>query len=204
MKEIFLLAFPLSLSSAIGSLNTGIPRILMKSFYGEYYLGIFSTIAYLLVVGNLFANSISQIFLPKLRNYYRLKNYDEYRKTTKKMMFLGFVVGIVGVLLSSIIGKTILKIVFGNEYANNSMTLVILSFGLVFILSGVFLGTSIVATGNYKVNYKISLITFVSIIILSILFIPRFRLIGTAITISFSQLITLIAYYYFYKKVDKS
>lgn len=204
MKEISLLTFPLSLSTAIGSLNTGIPRILVKSFHGEYYLGVFSAIAYLLVVGNLFANSISQIFLPQLRNFYRLKNYEDYRKTTKKMMFLGFIVGIVGVFLSSIIGKTILKIVFGNEYANNSITLVILSFGLLFILSGVFLGTSIIATGNYKVNYKISLITLFSTIISSIIFIPRFGLIGTAITISFSQLITLIAYYYFYKKVDRS
>ncbi len=202
-KKIMFLALPLSISSAIGSLNTGLPRVFLKEFFNEYALGIFSAIAYLLVVGTLLANSLSQVFLPRLRKLFKNNKITDFVNLTKKMVLIGTAVGIFSVIASTFLGRFVLKIFFGAEYANQNEVLIILSFGLLFILSGVFLGTSIVATGNYKVNYKISVITLLSIIIFSVSFIPVWGLIGTAYTITCSQLVAFLSYLYFYNKEMK-
>src|SRR5699024_6819684 len=87
VKDIFILSIPLAFSSALGSLNTGIPRIVLEHQFGQYTLGIFSTIAYVLVIGSLFANSISQVFLPKLRKFFKENNKNAFEKLAKKMVF---------------------------------------------------------------------------------------------------------------------
>ncbi|MCD8892239.1 flippase [Staphylococcus nepalensis] len=200
-KEIFILAIPLAFSSALGSLNTGIPRIVLENLFGKYTLGIFSTIAYVLVIGGLFANSISQVFLPKLRKLYKDENKIEFEKLTRKMVFIGIFIGMCSVILSLSLGEAFLSLLFGKEYGENNTILIILSFGLLFILSGIFLGTTIISTGKYNVNYKISLILLFCILIFSFLLIPKYSLLGAALTITISQFVALISYYYFYKRI---
>lgn len=202
-KNIVYLALPLSVSAAIGSLNTGLPRIILKEFYDEYTLGIFSAIAYLLVIGSLLASSLSQVFLPRLRKFFREGQWNNFIDLTRKMVLIGSFIGFVSIIISVIFGKTILRIFYGTEYSNQSIVLVVLSLGILFILSGVFLGTAIIATGNYKVNYKIALITLLSITIFSLVFIPFLGLIGTALTITISNFVSLLSYYYFYRKEIK-
>lgn len=204
IKDIIILSIPLAFSSALGSLNTGIPRILLEKFFGQYTLGIFSTIAYILVIGSLFANSISQVFLPKLRRLFKEKNKKEFEMLTKKMVSIGVLMGLIALLTSITIGKFILSLVFGSEYGANNIVLIILSLGLLFILSGVFLGTSIIATGNYNVNYKISVLLLVSVLLFSFILIPKYSLLGAALTITISQFVALISYFYFYKKIFRS
>lgn len=201
IKDIIILSIPLSFSSALGSLNTGIPRILLEKFFGQYTLGIFSTIAYILVIGSLFANSISQVFLPKLRRLFKEKNKKEFEMLTKKMVSIGVLMGLIALLTSITIGKFSLSLIFGSEYGANNIILIILSLGLLFILSGVFLGTSIIATGNYNVNYKISVLVLVSVLLFSFILIPKYSLLGAALTITISQFVALISYFYFYKKI---
>ncbi|MEB6695170.1 oligosaccharide flippase family protein [Mammaliicoccus sciuri] len=202
--DILILAIPLSISSSLGSLNTSIPRIILKNSYGEFYLGIFSTIAYILVLANLFANSISQVFLPRLSKYFYQKNNTEFKKLGNKLIGIGFMIGSFTVLLALIFGKMILKIAFGDIYSKYHLVLIILSIGLLFLLSGVFVGTIITSTGNYKIHYKITIISLVFTVILSFLTIERYSIYGTAYTIMFSQIITFISYMYFYIGVKRN
>ncbi|MDK9855706.1 oligosaccharide flippase family protein [Staphylococcus equorum] len=200
-KNIIVLSIPLAFSSSLGSLNTGIPRILLEKFYDQYTLGIFSTIAYVLVIGSLFANSISQVFLPKLRKLFKENRKSEFKKLTKKMVTIGMFIGMTSLLFSATLGKELLSVLFGEEYGENYFILIILSFGLLFILSGVFLGTSIIATGKYNVHYKISIMLLISILISGFILIPKYALLGASLTITISQLVALVCYYYFYKKI---
>lgn len=200
---ILILAIPLSISSSLGALNTSIPRIILKNSYGEFYLGIFSAIAYILVLANLFANSISQVFLPRLSKYFHQKNVREFNNLANKLIGIGFIIGIFTFLIALIFGKLILKIGFGEVYSEYYLVLIILSIGLLFLLSGVFAGTIITSTGNYKVHYKITTISLVCTVILSVLTIEKFGIYGTAITIMFSQIVTFICYMYFHIRLKR-
>src|SRR5699024_6670126 len=151
LVNLFLLSIPLSLSSSLGSWNTNIPKIFLKFESGEYYLGIYSSIAYTLVVVSLVVNSISQTFLPRLRKYYRQEQYDLYKGLTQKMVLIGFSLGVSITIFNIIFGKYILEVAYGSEYAIYNHILIILSIGMIFLVSGVFLGTSIVATGIYNI-----------------------------------------------------
>lgn len=200
---ILILAIPLSISSSLGALNTSIPRIILKNSYGEFYLGIFSAIAYILVLANLFANSISQVFLPRLSKYFHQKNIEEFNKLANKLIGIGFIIGIFTFLIAFIFGELILKIAFGEVYSKYYLVLIILSIGLLFLLSGVFAGTIITSTGNYKIHYKITIISLVFTVIFSFLTIKKYSIYGTAYTIMFSQIVTFICYMYFYLRLKK-
>ncbi|MBO3078327.1 oligosaccharide flippase family protein [Mammaliicoccus vitulinus] len=200
---ILILAIPLSISSSLGALNTSIPRIILKNTNGEFYLGIFSAIAYILVLANLFANSISQVFLPRLSKYFHQNNVEEFNKLANKLLVIGFIIGILTFLITLFFGKLILNIGFGEIYSEYYLVLIILSIGLLFLLSGVFAGTVITSTGNYKVHYKITTISLVFTVILSILTIEKFSIYGTAFTIMFSQIVTFICYMYFFVRLKR-
>ncbi|MEX6216491.1 oligosaccharide flippase family protein [Mammaliicoccus sciuri] len=195
---ILLLAIPLSISSSLESLNTSIPRIILKNSHGEFYLGIFSAIAYILVLANLFANSISQVFLPRLSKYFYQKNINEFNKLSNKLIGIGFIIGSFTFLFVLIFGRIILKIAFGEIYSKYHLVLIILSIGLMFLLSGVFAGTVITSTGNYKIHYKITIISLIFTVIFSFLTIERYSIYGTAYTIMSSQIVTFISYMYYY------
>ncbi|WP_436878953.1 oligosaccharide flippase family protein [Mammaliicoccus sciuri] len=201
--DILILAIPLSVSSSLGSLNTSIPRIILKNSSGEYYLGIFSAIAYILVLANLFANSMSQVFMPRLSQYFHQNKIKEFNKLANILLMIGFAIGLSTFLMVLLFGKAILNIGFGEIYGEYYLVLVILSIGLLFLLSGVFAGTIITSTGNYKIHYKITTISLVVTIILSILTINNFSIYGTAVTIMFSQISSFICYIYFYIKLKK-
>ncbi|MCJ0971250.1 oligosaccharide flippase family protein [Mammaliicoccus sciuri] len=201
--DILILAIPLSVSSSLGSLNTSIPRIILKNSSGEYYLGIFSAIAYILVLANLFANSMSQVFMPRLSQYFHQNKRKEFNKLANILLMIGFAIGLTTFLMVLLFGKAILNIGFGEIYGEYYLVLVILSIGLLFLLSGVFAGTIITSTGNYKIHYKITTISLVVTIILSILTINKFSIYGTAVTIMFSQISSFICYIYFYIKLKK-
>lgn len=198
---IIYMALPLSFSSSLGSLSASIPRIFLKNLHGVYYLGIFSAIAYILVIASLFANSISQVFLPRLSNYYHNQQKEKFYKLSYKLILIGFILGISFLVLTLIFGRTLLQTGFGEEFKDYYLVLIILAVGLLFLLTGVFVGTIITSTGNYKIHYKISIITVASILLLSFPLINKYSIYGTAITIMLSQIVTTICYFYFYFKI---
>ncbi len=199
--KLFLMALPLSFSSSIGSFNISMPRFFLMHFNGEYFLGIFSAIAYILVIANLFASSISQVFLPRLSKLYREEKFVELNVYARRLIKIGFMIGFIFVFFSIVFGKELLLIVFGTEYSSYSAVLIILSIGLMFLLSGVFVGTVLTSLGNYSVHYKISIVTLLSSTILSILLIPRYSIYGAGLTVTLSQFVTMIGYYYYFKKL---
>lgn len=199
-KEILMISFPLSFSSALGSLNDTIPRMFLKNFYGSYELGIFSSIAYFLIIASLIANALSQVFLPRLSLLYREKKFNDFIKLSNKLLTLGIFIGIFIVIITFIIGKTFLVLIYGELYAKYYVALIILSIGIMFILSGVFVGTILTSMKIYNIHYKIVVFVLISNCILSFIFIPVYSIYGAAISACITQLITLLLYVYFYKK----
>src|SRR5699024_10233415 len=63
--KLFLLTFPLGLSTVLGSLKTNVPRYFIESFSGQYELGIFASISYLLVAFGTIVNSLGQAVTPR-------------------------------------------------------------------------------------------------------------------------------------------
>ena len=115
-KKLIVLTLPLGLMLMLGSLNTNIPRILVERFLGEEKLGYFGGIAYLMVAGNMFISAVGQAGAPRLAKLYKNNNKNGFINLLLKLVFLGFALGIVGLLVSIVFGQLILKLVYNEDF----------------------------------------------------------------------------------------
>ncbi len=194
IKSLFILAFPLGVSTLIGSLNTNIPRYIIEHKLGLYELGIFSGITYLLVVGNMFLSAVSQVLMPKLSTLFFRKEYSKFKTLLSKMMLVGFMVGIFIFAACYFFGDYILTLLYSKEYASYKNILLIISAGIILLYSTVFLGTAITAMKLFKVQPFIQLFSLVILGISSYLLINLYGLTGAAISLVLSYFGSAIAY----------
>ncbi|MCJ8280747.1 MAG: oligosaccharide flippase family protein [Rivularia sp. ALOHA_DT_140] len=84
LKVLVLLTLPLGIVRLLVSLNMNIPRYFIEQYLGERELGIFSAIAYLMMVGNIILNALGESASPKLAKYYSAGDYRNFRKLLLK------------------------------------------------------------------------------------------------------------------------
>lgn len=194
---IFTTSLPLSFSSFIGSLTTQFPRYVIRIYDDIILLGIFSSISYILVVVNLLATSISQVFLPNLKHS-ATTNINQFKRSVTKLCLIGLSIGVLFTIMTIFFGESIISLVFGDEYAEYSIVLLILSISVTFQLTGVFIGTSLTALKIYKMHSIIHIIGFSIVIITSLILIPEYSIYGAAFALLIGNVITFTAYILIY------
>lgn len=200
--KIFLTSFPLSFSSFIGSFTIQLPRYFIRNYYDLSLLGIFSSLSYVLVIINLFANSLSQVFLPKLKQYAN-NDIKKFNKIVLLLCSIGFFGGLLFTIINVLIGKPIINIVFGEIYGEYHFVLILLSVSITIQLTGVFIGTGLIAQKIYKFHSSIYFVNLITVGLTSSILIPKYALEGAAISLLIGNVVTLIFYLIVYIKYFK-
>ena len=152
MSRLIILAVPLAFSILIGALNNNIPRYFIEQNLNEHNLGIFAAIAYIPVAGVTVANALARSALPRMAKYYTTNNRAGFFGLIVKLLGLGLLLGVAGVLVSIIAGYSILLICYGPEYALHTDTLVLqmIAGGLIYLTW--FLGSGMTAARQLRVQ----------------------------------------------------
>lgn len=111
------LSLPLGIVMMLISLKTNMPRYFVESFLGEGDLGIFAAMAYLMVLGNQIVVALGRSASPRLANHYQDKNARAFLFLLLKLLGVGFVVGLLGIVVAAAFGQKILTILYQPEYA---------------------------------------------------------------------------------------
>jgi len=114
---------PLGLTMLLISLKASIPRFFIERYLGEESLGIFASLACFVVAGTTIVSALGQAAVPKLAKYYAEHNERAFRQLLAKMTGIFGAIGLLGVLVSAVGGRTIL-LVYGPEYAEHASFLV--------------------------------------------------------------------------------
>lgn len=191
-KKLIILTLPLGLMLMLGSLNTNIPRILVERFLGEEALGYFGGIAYFLVAGNMFVSAIGQAGAPRLAKYFSSDMYKEFKRLLNRLVLIGFSIGLMGLLISSLFGNIILQLVYDSSYGEYKNILMIVMVAGVFSYSSSFLGYGLTAMRIFNVQPYLGSVWVLVSIICSIILIPKFGLIGAAITLVLASMIQFL------------
>jgi len=117
LKELVRLALPLGVVAALVLLNTNIPRYFIERYLGEWELGIFAALAYIMVAGLLVLLAIAQAVSPRLAKHYVARNGRQFSMLLLRMLFVAVSLGLIGVLIALIAGQEILALLYGPEYA---------------------------------------------------------------------------------------
>lgn len=191
--EITRISLPLGIATMLISLNTNIPRYILEHFNGVAELGLFTTIAYIVVSGTTVMNSLGQSAAPRLSRYYTENNLIAFKNLLRKLIIIGFVFGILGLVVSVLLGKQILTVIYTPLYGEYNYLLITIMISGIFMYTSTFLGFSITATKNFRVQPVLGLIWILVSLLSALVLIPQYGMLGGALTLIVTSLTQLIS-----------
>jgi O-antigen/teichoic acid export membrane protein len=191
LKRLFKDAFPLGVVMLLVSINPNLPRYFIEHYWGEYELGIFAAIAYLMVVGGMVVGALGQSASPRLAKYYANGNLAAFKTLLFKLLMLGVALAIGGVLIASVLGRELLTMLYQPEYARQEVfVLLMVAGGIGYV--GSFLGYAMTAVRYFRV--QLPLFAFVAFItaIVGFLLIPIMNLQGATLALISGAVVQVI------------
>lgn len=204
VKRIIKYGLPLGLSLMLISLTSNFPKYLLEYFISTEMVGFYSAITYIVIMGNLVMNSISQNFLPKLTELFNESEFNIF----KKYVFLyltcfSILLGVIIILFSILLGDIFLEIVYGPSFTKYSNILIIMSIAVTLNFISWNFDTAIMSMRYISIQPKISIIVLIVSILSGYILIPLYEINGAAyamIVTFMSQL--LIRLYFVIKKLN--
>ncbi len=194
LGRVIWLALPLGVVTCLISLNTNIPRYFIEHQLGLRALGIFSAIGYLMVAGNTVVGALGQSACPRLAVHYAAGERTAFRLLLLKLAGIAALLGGAGVLIAVLAGPTVLRLVYGPEYAayNELFVLVMAAAGLGYVAS--FLGYAVTAARHFGVQTPVFVAVGLVTVAASVLLVPRAGLQGAgwAVLVAMACQLTLL------------
>lgn len=189
LKRLVLLSLPLGIVMALMSLNTNIPRYVLEHYLGESKLGIFASLAYLGTAASLIINALGQSATARLSRMFADRQFGAFKCLLRKFAVLGIVIGVIGVPAGAIFGHTLLSILYRPEYGSylNVFLVVIATTSVLAVAS--FLGYGVTAARSFKMPVLVNSATTLTTASLSLLLVPRFGLMGAAVSLLAAALV---------------
>ncbi len=175
------LSLPLGVVTMLVNLNISIPRYFIEYYLGEYELGVFAAMAYLIVVGTTVMQALEQPFAPRWAKYYAVSDEQSFRNLLLRLVGIGAMIGVGGVLVAMFAGREILTLIYGAEYARVDVFVwVMVSAG---ILNASSLGSAITSARYIKIQVPLFAFVAGSTAIACWLLIPDTGLLGGALAL---------------------
>lgn len=193
IKRVILVGLPLGFVQMVFSFNASYPRYLLEFFESARILGYFSAIAYILVIGNMLMNAVSQNFLPYLAKQIKAKEYKKFKKSVFiNLTIFSLTLGILLILFSYLFGEMFLNIVYGAGYAEYVDVLILMSFALTINFVSWNFDTALLAMRYISIQPKISIFVLVINLLIGYIFISNYGIYGAIYTIILTNSLQLI------------
>lgn len=194
--KLALTSLPLGIVALLGALLTSIPRLVMDHYLDRKLIGYYVAISSLLVFGNLITVAIGQAVGPRMARYYQ-ESIRNYISLVIRFALMSLGVGALGILLSFLVGRPVLALLFTPEYAEHVGLLhAIMGAGLfLFLFSAV--NTPLNAARCFKIQVPLHGMIVVVCFVSSILLVPRFGLHGAAYAVGISYLCGFVGNLFF-------
>jgi O-antigen/teichoic acid export membrane protein len=190
-RELLWLGLPLGVIGVLVSLNSSIPRYFIEHALGERALGIFSAIAFMFAAGSMAIISLGQSAFTRLARAYAAGNLVEFRSVLGKLLAIGAIFGMCGIIVARVAGREILSVLFRPEYAEHTDLLVtIMVAGAIQYLAALMASA---ATAARFFKPQIPLLAMVVVVsgIGSYWLIPSYGLLGAGLAIVASSILLL-------------
>ncbi|WP_343033674.1 lipopolysaccharide biosynthesis protein [Alkalicoccus luteus] len=198
--SVIVVGIPLGLVQMMTSFNASFPRFLLEFYESTEVLGYFSVIIYVLLIGNMMMNAISQTFLPYLYNKIKKFEYYHFHKLIfVKLSLFSMFLGIILFLLSHFFGEGFLFIVYGENYAQYSDVLTLMSIALAINIVSWNFDTALLAMRYISIQPKIIFIVLIISLIIGYILINKYGIYGATYTIIIANLLHLILRVFFVK-----
>jgi O-antigen/teichoic acid export membrane protein len=173
------------------SMNTSIPRYFLEASRGPRELGIFSAIAFLLSVGNLVVGALGQAAFVRLARAYDAADIAGFFALVCRLLAVGAVLGIGGVLVAEVAGAKLLTVLYRPEYAQRTDALVWLMIAAGCSYLSQFLGYAITAARFFKSQIPLFATATAAVTVACYFLVPSRGLSGAVFSILIAAMVQL-------------
>lgn len=196
-------ALPLGLVSMLISFTSNVPRYFVEGQLGSYYLGIFVAVAAFQKVAPAVVQALGRSASPRLAKYYAASNARAFRKLATRVVGMGVLLGIGGVLVALVAGAQILRLFYGPEYVLPGL----------FVLLMVAAGWDYVATmllfvitsaRHFRVQLPLQVMTTGAVALACLWLVPRAGLVGAAWALIIGDLVRAVGAFIAVWRVERA
>jgi O-antigen/teichoic acid export membrane protein len=180
LRQLLVVSAPLGVVMTLISLNINGPRYLLVKYLGEAELGMFASMAYLLVAVSLIVNALGQSASARLSRMFAARDFAGFRGTLRKLLTMAAVVPLVGVPVAMLFGRQLLTLLYRPEYGEHANVLVIMVVTAGLTAVGSFLGYGMTAARSFRAQMPVISATCLTTYVFCLLLIPRMGLVGAA------------------------
>jgi O-antigen/teichoic acid export membrane protein len=181
------LALPPGIVMMLISLGTSVPRYFVEAELGERALGVFSAMAYLMVVGNTAVFALGQAASPRLARYFAAGQLAAFRTLLRRLVALALAGGCAAVVLVMGWGRVILQTFYAAEYARRTDVFAWLTIAMALGAVGSFLGYGMTSARNFRIQAPLFALVVLATTLSCALLIPRHGLLGAALATTIGQ-----------------
>src|SRR5713101_2302818 len=192
-RELLWVSLPLGIVVLLTALNSSVPSYFIKHALGERDLGIFAAIGFAVSVGNMAVVSLGQSAFTRLARLYAAGNLAAFGALLGKLLAVGAMLGVCGMILSKLAGREILTILFRREYAERADLLpwIMAVGGVVYMAQ--FLGFGMTAANYYNSQVAVNVLANLSLIAACYWLVGRQGLLGVIIAMLIAAIVQLAA-----------
>jgi O-antigen/teichoic acid export membrane protein len=175
-----LVSLPLGIVMTLVSLNVNIPRYLLVHSLGQADLGIFASLAYLLVALNLVINALGQSVSARLARMFAEGDSRRFRAVLGKLLAFAALILVCGVPAAQLVGRPLLTFIYRPEYGQHLSLFVIMvtTAGVSSVAS--FLGYGMTAARIFRMQVPVIGASTLATVLFSMILIPRMGMNGAA------------------------
>jgi len=197
---IIKISLPLGIVLILDTLNSYLPSYFIEGILGSDILGYYSSIAYLVLSGDIIINSLGESVLPKLSYYYK-ESKNKFNDSILKLVTISVGLGLIALSLVTIWGRFLLNFLYNSEYARYYNIFIILMASSCVSYISRFLNKGINAAQKFKVQQILYLITLLINIVLYAVLIKEYGINGACYVALVSSQLVLFGNLLIFKKL---
>lgn len=179
---------PLGITALFVNLSPNIPRYVLEQRAGADQLGIFSAMAYFIIVGTVVVSAVGQSLVPILARHHANGAHRQFYALTGKALLFAFSIGACGVILTLAVGGVVLEIVYGKAFGLHADLFPLFALAATVSYVGNILGYVISAAKIFTLQAPAFFVSVLVSLAASYTLIPAYGVRGAAYTLILTSL----------------
>jgi O-antigen/teichoic acid export membrane protein len=191
--KLAIVGLPLGCTTVFLALSANFPRYFIASFIGQKELGFFSAISYIPLSGVILIGAVGQSILPRLAKYHSVDR-SAFFNLLIRVLLLGVVLGVVGILISFFYGEQLLRLMYNSSYSRYSGLFMILMIDALLSYVASLLGYAVTAARYFKGIFIVVALTTSITFLVSFISVSTLGLYGAAGSLIVNSCMQILGY----------